>query len=253
MSDAISVVVGGARGRMGSEVVAAVTVEPDLRLVGEVDAGDSLSSVLANTTPDAYVDFTLPDAVFANIEIALRSKVVPIVGTTGLSVAQIEQVRSWCAEFQTGALIAPNFAIGAVLLMRFSEIAAKYMPDVEIIEMHHERKLDAPSGTASKTAEMIARGRASVTRTPLPSNAFETVTGARGGLSPGDVPVHSVRLPGFVASEMVIFGGTGQTLTIRHDSIDRKSFMPGVILALRFVPQLKANGGQLVYGLENLI
>jgi len=253
MSDSISVVVAGAKGRMGSEVVGAVTAESDLRLVGEVDAGDSLENVLANLKPDAYVDFTLPDVVFANIEIALRNGVVPIVGTTGLNPGQIEQVRTWCSQYQTGALIAPNFAIGAILLMRFSEIAAKYMPDVEIIEMHHERKLDAPSGTALKTADMIARGRGSVTRTPMPLNAIETVSGARGGSSAGDIPVHSIRLPGFVASEMVIFGGTGQTLTIRHDSIDRKSFMPGVILALRSVPQLKSNGGELVYGLENLI
>jgi 4-hydroxy-tetrahydrodipicolinate reductase len=253
MGDSISVVVAGARGKMGSEVVSAVTRETDLRLVGEVDAGDSLENALVSASPDAYVDFTLPDAVFANVEIALRNRVVPIVGTTGLGGAQLDQIRAWCKEYETGALIAPNFAIGAILLMRFSEVAAKYMPDVEIIEMHHERKLDAPSGTAIKTAEMIARGRGSVARTPMPTNTVETVAGARGGSGAGEVPVHSVRLPGFVASEMVIFGGVGQTLTIRHDSIDRKSFMPGVVLALRAVPQLKANGGELVYGLENLI
>jgi len=253
MSDSISVVVAGARGRMGTEVVAAVVAESDLRLVGEVDAGDSLESVLVSSNADSYVDFTLPDAVFTNIEIALRNKVVPIVGTTGLNPAQIEQVRTWCDQYQTGALVAPNFAIGAILLMRFSEIAAKYMPDVEIIEMHHERKLDSPSGTALKTAEMIARGRGSVSRTPLPSNSIETIAGARGGSSAGEIPVHSVRLPGFVASEMVVFGSVGQTLTIRHDSVDRKSFIPGVVLALRAVPQLQTNGGQLVYGLENLI
>jgi 4-hydroxy-tetrahydrodipicolinate reductase len=127
------------------------------------------------------------------------------------------------------------------------------MPDAEIIEMHHEKKLDAPSGTAAKTAEMIAEGRAEVLPTPLPTDAFEKIPGSRGGKGVGDVPVHSVRLPGFVASQMVIFGGLGQTLTLRHDSIDRKSFMPGVILAVRYAPQLATNGGELVYGLENLL
>lgn len=253
MGDSITVVVAGSRGRMGSEVVAAVTAESDMRVVGEIDAGDSLQGILLSAKPDAVVDFTIPEAVLGNIEIALSNGVVPIVGTTGMGQEEIECIEAWCATYGVGALVAPNFAIGAVLLMRFSEIAAKYMPDVEIIEMHHERKLDAPSGTAIKTAEMIARGREKATPTKLPSNAFEKITGSRGGTAAGDIPVHSVRLPGLVASEMVIFGGLGQTLTIRHDSIDRKSFMPGVILALRSVPQLKVNGGKLVYGLENLI
>jgi len=138
-------------------------------------------------------------------------------------------------------------------MMRFAQEAAKYLPDAEIIEMHHEKKLDAPSGTAAKTAEMIAEGRAGASPTQLPADAFEKIPGSRGGKGVGDVPVHSIRLPGFVASQMVIFGGAGQILTLRHDSLDRKSFMPGVILALRHAPLLAANGGELVYGLEHLL
>ena len=250
---AITVVVSGAKGRMGSETVSAVMAEAHLQLVGEVDHGDDLSATLAELKPLAMVDFSVPDAVLGNIETALANGVVPIVGTTGLSPADIEHVRGFCRAHRLGALIAPNFAIGALLMMRFAQEAAKYMPDAEIIEMHHEKKLDAPFGTAAKTAEMIALGRENATATPLPEGAFEKIPGSRGGKGVGDVPVHSIRLPGFVASQMVIFGGAGQTLTIRHDSLDRKSFMPGVILALRHAPTLAANGGELVYGLEHLL
>ena len=249
----ITVAVSGALGRMGREVVAAVGAEADLRLVAEVDKEDSLGEVLASAKPMALVDFSVPDSVLGNIETALANGVVPIVGTTGLSPSDIAIVRELCCQYEIGALIAPNFAIGAVLLMRFARDAAKYMPDAEIIEMHHEKKLDAPSGTAAKTAEMIAEGRENAVPTTLPTEAFEKIPGSRGGKGVGDVPIHSVRLPGFVASEMVIFGGLGQTLTLRHDSIDRKSFMPGVILAVRHAPVLAANGGELVYGLENLL
>lgn len=253
MTDLITVAVSGALGRMGQEVVSAVQAESDLRLVAQIDKGDSLADVLASAQPVAVVDFSVPEAVLGNIETILASGAVPIVGTTGLAPADVEYVRGLCRQHNRGALIAPNFAIGAVLMMQFARQAAKYMPDAEIIEMHHEKKLDAPSGTAAKTAEMIAEGRASATPTALPADAFEKIPGARGGKGVGNVPVHSVRLPGFVASQMVIFGGLGQTLTLRHDSIDRKSFMPGVILAVRQAPQLAANGGKLVYGLENLL
>jgi len=253
MTGPITVAVSGAKGRMGREVVAAVEAEPDLRLLATIDLGDSLADTLKRTQPIALVDFSVPEAVMGNIETALAQGVVPIVGTTGLSPSEVEHVRDLCRRHQLGALIAPNFAIGAVLMMRFAQEAAKYLPDAEIIEMHHEKKLDAPSGTAAKTAEMIALGRAGATPTALPADAFEKIPGSRGGKGVGDVPVHSVRLPGFVASQMVIFGGMGQTLTIRHDSIDRKSFMPGVILAVRHAPTLAANGGELVYGLENLL
>lgn len=253
MTDRITVAVSGAQGRMGREVVAAVQSEHDLSLVGQVDKGESLADMLGPAKPIALVDFSVPEAVMGNIETALVAGVVPIVGTTGLSPADVAHVRDLCRKHKRGALIAPNFAIGAVLMMQFAQQAAKYLPDAEIIEMHHEKKLDAPSGTAAKTAEMIAEGRANSVPTALPADAFEKIPGSRGGKGVGDVPVHSVRLPGFVASQMIIFGGPGQTLTLRHDSIDRKSFMPGVILAVRHALVLAANGGELVYGLENLL
>ena len=253
MTDQITVAVSGALGRMGREVVAAVQAESDLQLVAEIDKDNSLADALAQAKPLAVVDFSVPEAVMGNIETILASGAVPIVGTTGLSPADVASVRDLCRRYNRGALIAPNFAIGAVLLMQFARLAAKHMPDAEIIEMHHEKKLDAPSGTAAKTAEMIAEGRAQALPTPLPVDAFEKIIGSRGGKGVGDVPVHSVRLPGFVASQMVIFGGLGQTLTLRHDSIDRKSFMPGIILAVRHAPTLAVNGGELVYGLENLL
>ncbi len=253
MSLPITVAVSGAKGRMGREVVEAVEAEADLSLVAQIDFGESLADVLTRTQPLALVDFSVPEAVLGNLETALIHGVVPIVGTTGLSPGDVAHVRGLCRKHKLGALIAPNFAIGAILMMRFAQEAAKYLPDAEIIEMHHEKKLDAPSGTAAKTAEMIAEGRAGASPTQLPAGAFEKIPGSRGGKGVGDVPVHSIRLPGFVASQMVIFGGAGQTLTLRHDSLDRKSFMPGVILALRHAPLLAANGGELVYGLEHLL
>ncbi|MGO8673193.1 MAG: 4-hydroxy-tetrahydrodipicolinate reductase [Capsulimonadaceae bacterium] len=249
----IRVVVSGAKGRMGREVVAAVTAEPGLDVVAEVDLDDSLAEALASTRASVVVDFSIPEAVMGNIEAALAGGAVPIVGTTGLSAADLDRVEALCLASGRGALIAPNFSIGAVLMMRFAQEAARFMPDVEVIEMHHEAKLDAPSGTAAKTAEMIAAGRAGAAPRSMPAGAFEKIAGSRGGLAAGNIPVHSVRLPGFVASQMVIFGGLGQTLTLRHDSIDRKSFMPGVVLAVRHGPALAENGGHLVYGLEKLI
>ena len=249
----IRVAVSGANGRMGSETVQAVTGAPDMALVCQADREHDLAAELAQSRPEAMVDFSVPDAAMGNIHTALKNGVVPIVGTTGISAEDLETVRGWCREFKTGALIAPNFAIGAVLMMQFCKQAAQYMPDVEVIEMHHEKKLDAPSGTAAKTAEMIAEGRQNAVAAAMPEDAFEKIAGSRGGKAAGNVPVHSVRLPGFVASQMVIFGGLGQTLTIRHDSLDRKSFMPGVLLAIRHAKTLAANGGELVYGLENIL
>ena len=253
MAEVIRVAVAGAGGRMGRETVAAIQAESDLELVAAINRGDSLADILAATKPAVLVDFSVPDSIVDSIEAALSAGAVPIVGTTGLSQSDIAIVRKLCCQYKMGALIAPNFAVGALLMMRFARDAAKYLPDAEIIEMHHEKKLDAPSGTAAKTAEMITEGRAEAAPTVLPADAVEKIAGARGGKGEGDVPIHSVRLPGFVASQMVIFGGPGQTLTLRHDSIDRKSFMPGVILAIRYAPVLAANGGDLVYGLENLL
>jgi 4-hydroxy-tetrahydrodipicolinate reductase len=245
----IRVVVAGAGGRMGSEAVRAITAEKDMVVAASSHRGDDLDTVLRGAQADVLVDFTIPESVMANIRTALAAKVIPIVGTTGLSVTDLAEIRSLCEENGTGALIAPNFAIGAVLLMQFAQAAAKHMPDVEIIEMHHERKLDAPSGTAVKTAALIAEVRdAALAEGDMPG-AFETVPGSRGGRTEGNIPVHSIRLPGFVASQEVIFGGPGQRLSLRHDSIDRVSFMPGVVLAIRKATSLSG----LVYGLENLL
>ncbi|MDR3710516.1 MAG: 4-hydroxy-tetrahydrodipicolinate reductase [Capsulimonadaceae bacterium] len=248
---AITVLVSGSKGRMGQEVIKAVNAADGLELVGGVDLGDDLDQALASAAPQVMVDFTVPESALGNIRTALARKVVPVVGTTGLSADDRDEVAALCRKYATGCLIAPNFALGAVLMMRFAQEAARYFPDAEVIEMHHEKKLDAPSGTAALTAELIAQGRTQPP-TQLPAGAFEKLPGARGANGAGDVPVHSVRLPGFVASQMVILGGPGQTLTIRHDSIDRACFMPGVIHAVRQVDRL-AGSGDLIYGLEHLL
>ncbi len=247
----LRVVVSGAHGRMGQEVVKAVTGAADMALVGTVDAGGDLAAVLTDTGAQAMVDFTVPSAVLANVITALECKVVPIVGTTGITPDGMSKIRAKCREMATGALIAPNFAIGAVLMMRFAKEAARWMPDAEIVEMHHEKKIDAPSGTALLTAKLIAEGRDK--NGPMPAAAeAKGLTGARGAVGEGNVPIHSVRLPGYVASQFVTFGGLGQTLTIRHDTLDRSSFMPGVLIALRSVERIRA-ARDVMYGLEELL
>jgi 4-hydroxy-tetrahydrodipicolinate reductase len=263
---AVRVLVAGAAGRMGREVVKAVVGDPETALVGAVDIGEigadagelagvgaqgvavgsDLAAALRETGAEVIVDFTRAEAAYANAQTALSAGVSPVVGTTGMSPAQIETLRRLAEERSAGAIIAPNFALGAVLLMRFAAQAARYLPEVEIIELHHEKKADAPSGTAIKTAEMIRTARAPE-RLPRPEETI-LVEGSRGGDFDG-IRIHSVRLPGYVAHEEVIFGGVGQTLTLRHDSIDRISFMPGVLMACKRVRGL----GRLVYGLENLL
>lgn len=269
----IRVVVCGAAGRMGREVVRAVVEAEDTKLVAAVDrqeagkdAGElatvgtqnvliesDLNAALTRTTPDVIVDFTVPDCVMDNLRAAFAHRISPVVGTTGLTPQHYEEIAALANETGTGALIAPNFAIGAVLMMQFAAQAARYLPDAEIIELHHDRKVDSPSGTALLTAQRIgeARREANVHPVEPPTGLVEKAPGARGARNAitGDVPVHSVRLPGLVAHQEVIFGGPGQTLTIRHDSLDRRSFMPGVLLAVRKVRAL--NG--LVIGLENLL
>lgn len=243
----IKVAVAGALGRMGSEVVRAVQATEGMEIVAQIEVADNLAQELKYSDAQVMVDFTVPASAMTNIRTALESKVIPIVGTTGLSPADLDELRQLCEQHQTACLIAPNFAIGAILMMQFSAQAAKYLPDVEIIELHHEKKVDAPSGTAVKTAQMIAAAR---TGKPAakPENAFESHAGATGSDVDG-IPVHSVRLPGFVASQEVIFGTQGQRLSIRHDSLDRTSFMPGVVLAI----QKSASLTGLIYGLENLL
>jgi 4-hydroxy-tetrahydrodipicolinate reductase len=271
--DVIRVAVSGAAGRMGREVVRAVLTAEGLQLVAAIDhhgvgtdvgpqagagatdvrIGDDLEAELTQHKPDVLVDFTLPGSVLANLQTALKLGVSPVVGTTGLSLDDLASLDALAIAQGLGAFVAPNFALGAVLLMQFAAQAAKYLPDVEIIELHHDRKLDSPSGTALLTAQKIAEARQAANVKPLavPDGLVEKAPGARGARDAvtGDVPIHSVRLPGFVAHQEVIFGGQGQVLTLRHDSIDRGSFMPGVILAVRKVRSLTG----LVIGLENLL
>ena len=261
----IKVLVSGAHGRMGLTVVGAVLNDPELELVGAVDAISAtdvgeligrkslnipietdLDRALETHKPDVMVDFTQPSVVFKNVMTALEHKVSPVVGTTGLSEDALEKIRAESIAQSTPTFIAPNFALGAVLMMKMAVEVAKYFPDVEIIELHHDKKLDAPSGTAALTAKMINTVRAEH-RQGHPDEV-EKIDHVRGGDLNG-VRLHSVRLPGFVAHQEVIFGGLGQTLTIRHDSINRESFMPGVMLACKKVRSLTG----LTVGLDKLL
>jgi 4-hydroxy-tetrahydrodipicolinate reductase len=260
---AVRVGVVGAAGRMGAEVCRAVAGADDLELVAAVDvsaAGEALRDrtgvdleltisdeleALTAAGCEVVVEFTGPASVGANLRWLLEHGLHAVVGATGIDAEDLEAARSLASAGAANALVAPNFAIGAVLLMRFAAEAAKHLPHVEIIELHHDRKVDAPSGTALRTAELIAEARAEVPEVPLGDDRHP---GARGA-EHADVRVHSVRLPGIVANQEVIFGGAGQTLTIRHDSIDRTSFMPGVLLACREVGRLDG----LVVGLEHLL
>ncbi len=243
----LKILVNGALGRMGSESIKAIQNDPALRLVGETDHTDVLTDVISTTKPDVVVDFTHPAAVFQNVIAILNAGCHAVVGTTGLSEAQLNEIDRVAIENGKAALVCPNFAIGAVLMMRFSAIAAAHMPRAEIIEFHHDQKADAPSGTAIKTAEMIHEANAHINAGPEVDETI-LIEGARGGRK-SNVPIHSVRLPGFVASQEVIFGGLGQTLTLRHDTISRESFMPGVVLAVKAAPHHKG----LVYGLEKVL
>lgn len=262
----IRVVVVGARGKMGQEVVKAVIQDEATELVGAVDRTMSgmdvaeiiggrptgvqvhnrLSEVLDSARPDVMVDFTTPDMVRTHVDTAISFGVRPVVGTTGLMPADIQEWDALLRDKKMGGVIAPNFTIGAILMMKFAAMAAKHLPHVEIIEMHHDRKLDSPSGTAMKTLEMIAAERDAISQGH--PDEKETLAGARGGEYDG-MRVHSVRLPGYFAHQEVLLGGNGQVLSIRHDSMSRTAYMPGVLLAVKRVVQLEG----LIYGLEHLL
>jgi 4-hydroxy-tetrahydrodipicolinate reductase len=230
----IKVGVSGAKGRMGQAVVDAVKATDDMHLVAAVDIGVP-PTALGQAGADVIVDFTTPDAVMRTLHTCIGDGIHCVVGTTGFTDHMLEQVRGWCSEQPTvGVLIAPNFGLGAVLMMRLATLAAPYFESVEIVEMHHPDKVDAPSGTAAHTARLIAQARAGLPAAP-DATTHET-PGARGARIDG-VPVHSVRARGLVAHQEVILGGVGETLTIRHDSIDRSSFMPGVLLGIREAPR----------------
>ena len=243
----IKVGVLGARGRMGSEVVKAVSDASDLELVAALDLGDSLDTLITNGA-QVVVDFTTPDSVMANLEFLISHNIHAVIGTTGFDDARIAKIKSLLATSKSGVLIAPNFAIGAVLMMEFATKAAKYFESAEIIELHHPNKVDAPSGTAARTAELMAKARKEGGLAPMPDATSTSLDGARGA-KVGDIPVHSVRLRGLVAHQEVLLGGIGETLSIRHDSIDRVGFMPGVLLGVR---QVISHPG-LTFGLENFM
>lgn len=232
MTGTIDVAVVGARGRMGATAVRAVEGAPDCRLVAAVDVGDDLAAVDAASV---LVDFTAPDAVMATLEHAISRGIHCVVGTTGFDDARLAQVAAWCAAAPgTGVLIAPNFGIGAVLMMELAAKAAPHFDSVEIIELHHPGKADAPSGTSAHTARLIAQARRDAGCAPQPDATVHELPGARGAVVEG-IRIHSVRSAGLVAHQEVVLGGPGETLTIRHDSLDRESFMPGVLLGVRRV------------------
>ena len=244
----IKVGVLGARGRMGAEVVAAVEAAADCQLVAALDLGDSLDQLISSGA-QVVVDFTTPDSVMANLEFLITHKIHAVVGTTGFDDARMAKLKSLSsAHPEVGILIAPNFAIGAVLMMEFATKAAKYFESAEIIELHHPNKVDAPSGTAARTADLISKARKSAGLAAMPDATTTSLDGARGALV-GEVPVHSVRLRGLIAHQEVLFGGLGETLSIRHDSLDRAGFMPGVLLGIRSV--ISRPG--VTFGLENFM
>lgn len=236
----------GAKGKVGATMVQAVQAAEDLSLSAEVDVDDALS-LLTDSDTEVVIDFTHPDVVMDNLKFLIDNGIHAVVGTTGFTDERLQQVRSWLAAKPDAAvIIAPNFAIGAVLCMHFAKQAAPFYESVEIVELHHPHKADAPSGTAARTAELIAEARKDLA--PNPDATTSSLPGARGAEVDG-VPVHSVRLAGLVAHQEVLFGTAGETLTIRHDSIDRASFVPGVLLAVRRVAQHPG----LTVGIESLL
>ena len=244
---AINILVNGYRGKMGQEAVQAIEASPDLNLVGTADTGDDIVELIHIHKAQVVLDFTRADTVYTNTKLIISAGAHPVIGTTGLTREQIQELKNLCEAKKLGALIIPNFSIGAVLMMKYARDAARYFPDVEIIELHHNQKQDSPSGTAIKTAEMIAQNRSSKNKA-FEINIKETLPGARGALG-YDIPIHSVRLSGLVAHQEVIFGGEGETLTLRHDSLHRQSFMPGVCLACKKVVELDG----LIEGLEFIL
>jgi 4-hydroxy-tetrahydrodipicolinate reductase len=243
----IKVGVLGAKGRMGSQVCSTVEQAGDMALTAQVDIGDSLDQL---ADADVVVDFTHPGAVLANLRWCVEHRIDAVVGTSGFDEARLSEVTDWLSDRPgSRVLVVPNFSVGAVLMMRFAELAAPFFESAEVIEMHHAGKVDAPSGTASRTASVISAARAAADIGPMPDATVTAADGARGTEVAG-VHVHSVRLAGLVAHQEVLLGGHGEILTIRHDSLDRASFMPGVLVAVRGIGALPAG---LTVGLDGLL
>lgn len=224
----IKVVINGANGRMGKLAVAAITDDPALSLVATAGRHDDLAEIIKTAQPDVVVDLTLPDTVYNNCKIIIEQGCSPVIGTSGLTEAQLLELTTRCEAAQIGGVIAPNFSLGAIMMMQCAKLASKVFSDVEIIETHHAQKLDAPSGTAMKTAALIGESNEAIKQ---------------------DIPIHSVRLPGFIADQSVIFGGNSESLTIEHKTLDRSCFMPGLVLACKKVTALN----KLYYGLEHIL
>lgn len=248
MSEQFKVGVLGARGKVGAEICRAVEAAPDLALVAQIDAGDAIGE-LVTSGAEAVVDFTHPDVVMANLGFCIEHGIHAVVGTTGFDEDRLAQLRTLLEKSpETGVLIAPNFSIGAILMMRFAAQAAPFFESVEVVELHHPDKADAPSGTARRTAELIAEARRAAGSAPMPDATSTGLEGARGADVDG-VRVHGLRVRGLVAHQEVILGGVGETLTIRHDSLDRASFSPGVLTGLREI----ASHPGLTVGLEHFL
>lgn len=247
----INVAVCGANGKMGQEVVKAVEADDNMTLVAKIDIKDgefaTIKDAKNSVKIDVLVDFTQPKSIYENVLYCLNNGINIVIGTTGLSDEEIDELKNLAQKTGLGCLIAPNFSTGAVLMMKFAQMASKYFDNAEIIELHHNQKKDAPSGTAVKTALMMAGENTNFTTGNC--QEVETIKGARGANSYNNIHIHSVRMPGYIASQEVIFGASGQILTIRHDSMNRECYMDGVLRAVRYVNE----NHNFIYGLENIL
>lgn len=239
---AIKVIINGVKGKMGRVLEQSITAQPDFRLVAGIGREDDLVKSIQSTNSDVVIDFTTPQAVFKNTEMIIQSGARPVIGTTGLTLEQIETLNKKCLAKKLGGIIAPNFSLGAILMMKYAKDAARYFPDAEIIEMHHPQKIDTPSGTAINTAQMMTESR-------LRKNNGKKYENRTHEEIKRSTTIHSIRLPGLFSHQSVIFGGNGETLTICYNGIDRNCAMPGIFLACRKVMELN----QLIYGLENIL
>lgn len=244
MINMINVIINGINGKMGRVVKKSITTQSDLNLVAGTGRQDNLTEIIKTTGVDVVIDFTTPHAVFTNTEKIINAGARPVVGTTGLTLEQINILAKQCQAKKLGGIIAPNFSLGAILMMKYARDATHYFPDAEIIEMHHPHKVDTPSGTAIKTAQMMAEIDSCFQGVKKIPSLNPTC-----GVLKNNVPIHSIRLPGLFSHQSVIFGGSGETLTIRHDGTNRSCTIPGIFLACRKVMDLK----DLVYGLENIL
>lgn len=247
----MNIAVCGANGKMGQEVVKAVNAAEDMTLVAQIDIFNGQFATIQDAKNsvkiDVLIDFTQPASIYENALYCLNNDIKIVIGTTGLSDSQIVELKKLSKEKKVACLIAPNFSTGAVLLMKFAKMASKYFDNAEIIELHHNQKKDAPSGTAVKTAMMMAEANDDFTKGNCPEK--ETIEGSRGGVAYNNIHIHSVRMPGYIASQEVLFGANGQIMTLRHDSMNRECYMAGVLLAVRYVNE----HNEFVYGLDNIM